>query len=62
VGGSNWGIVATVGWWAEFWLADESPEHQNFSLKSLGVGSVRAILTVIDPMPRHNAVWEVRAK
>ena len=26
---------------AEFWLADESPEHFNFSPKSLGGGSVR---------------------
>ena len=34
---------------AEFWLADESPEHQNFSPESLGGGSVRMILTVPDP-------------
>lgn len=25
---------------AEFWLSDESPEHANFSPKSLGGGSV----------------------
>jgi PhnB protein len=34
---------------AEFWLADESPEHQNFSPASLGGGTVRMILTVSDP-------------
>lgn len=34
---------------AEFWLSDESPEHQNFSPESLGGGTVRMILTVPDP-------------
>ena len=34
---------------AEFWLSDESPEHGNFSPKTLGGGSVRIILTVADP-------------
>ena len=34
---------------AEFWLADESPEHLNFSPESLGGGSARMILTVPDP-------------
>jgi len=34
---------------AEFWLADESPEHGNFSPESLGGGSARMILTVPDP-------------
>jgi PhnB protein len=34
---------------AEFWLADESPEHFNFSPESLGGGSVRMILVVEDP-------------
>jgi PhnB protein len=29
---------------AEFWLADESPEHGNFSPESLGGGSVRTSL------------------
>src|SRR6202140_5727302 len=32
-----------------FWVADESPEHGNFSPESLGGGSVRMILTVPDP-------------
>ena len=34
---------------AEFWVSDESPEHENFSPESLGGGSVRIILTVPDP-------------
>src|SRR5262245_18110462 len=34
---------------AEFWLADESSEHSNFSPESLGGGSVRIVLTVEDP-------------
>jgi PhnB protein len=31
-----------------FWVADESPEHRNFSPESLGGGSVRMLLTVVD--------------
>ncbi len=34
---------------AEFWVANESPEHQNFSPESLGGGTVRMILTAPDP-------------
>ena len=34
---------------AEFWVADESPAHLNFSPESLGGGTVRMILTVPDP-------------
>src|SRR5271170_7925060 len=34
---------------AEFWVADESPEHLNFSPESLGGGSVRIVMTVEDP-------------
>jgi PhnB protein len=33
----------------EFWVADESPEHQNFSPESLGGGTVRMVMTVEDP-------------
>jgi PhnB protein len=32
-----------------FWLADESPEHQNFSPESLGGSSVRMIMTCENP-------------
>jgi PhnB protein len=34
---------------AEFWVGDESPEHQNFSPESLNGSSVRIIFTVPDP-------------
>ena len=34
---------------AEFWIADESPKHFNFSPESLGGGSVRMVMTVEDP-------------
>ena len=34
---------------AEFWLADESPEHFNFSPQSLGGGTVRMLMIVDDP-------------
>src|ERR1035437_4229121 len=34
---------------AEFWVADESPAHLNFSPESLGGCSVRMLLIVEDP-------------
>jgi PhnB protein len=34
---------------SEFWLADESPEHFNFSPATLGGATVRMVLTVEDP-------------
>ena len=34
---------------AEFWVADESPEHGNFSPETLNGGTVRMVLTVPDP-------------
>ncbi len=34
---------------AEFWVADESPEHQNFSPETLNGGTVRMVFTVEDP-------------
>src|SRR5579863_997480 len=39
---------------AEFWVADESPEHQNFSPETLGGGTVRMVMIVADP----NAVFD----
>src|SRR5262245_53432838 len=35
---------------AEFWVAEESPQHLNFSPESLGGCSVRMLLIVRDPM------------
>ena len=34
---------------AEFWVADESPEHLNFSPESLGGGTVRMVMVVEGP-------------
>ena len=46
-GGSVVARLAIEG--AEFWVADESPEHENFSPESLGGATARMILTVPDP-------------
>ena len=35
---------------AEFWVADESPAHKNFSPESLGGGTIRLVLTVDAPV------------
>src|SRR5262249_31072664 len=34
---------------AEFWVADESPEHANYSPESLGGSTVRMVFIVADP-------------
>jgi PhnB protein len=34
---------------AEFWVADESPEHKNFSPETLGEGTVKILLIVDSP-------------
>jgi PhnB protein len=34
---------------SDFWVADESPEHKNFSPESLGGATTRMVLTVDDP-------------
>jgi PhnB protein len=34
---------------ADFWVADESPAHQNFSPETIGGGTVRMVMTVSDP-------------
>jgi PhnB protein len=34
---------------AAFWIADESPEHKNFSPETLNGGTVRMVLTIKDP-------------
>jgi len=38
-----------VGDSASFWVADESPEHFNFSPETIGGGTVRMLLIVDDP-------------
>jgi len=34
---------------AEFWVADESPQHLNFSPETLSGGTVRMVMVVADP-------------
>jgi PhnB protein len=34
---------------ANFWVADESPQHKNFSPQTLGGGTIRIVMTVDDP-------------
>jgi len=48
--GDDGGVVAQlkVGD-SDFWVADESPAHQNFSPESLGGGSARMVMVVPDP-------------
>jgi PhnB protein len=46
-GGSVVATLSVDG--AEFWVADESPEHLNFSPETLGGGTVRMVLVVSDP-------------
>ena len=38
---------------AEFWVADESPEHKNFSPETLGGATTRMVLTVDNPDALH---------
>ena len=46
-GGSVVATLSVNG--AEFWVADESPEHLNFSPETLGGGTVRMVMVVSDP-------------
>jgi len=46
-GGSVVATLSVNG--AEFWVADESPEHANFSPETLGGGTVRMVMVVSDP-------------
>ena len=44
------GVVARLSLGSnEFWIADESPQHANFSPESLGGGSARMLVTVTNP-------------
>lgn len=56
------GIVARLSVdGAEFWMGEESPEHDNPGPESLGGGSVRIILTVADPETVFNKAIEAGA-
>ena len=48
--GPDGGVVARLSVeGAEFWVADESPEHQNFSPESLNGSTTRMVLVIADP-------------
>ncbi len=47
---------------AEFWVADESPEHLNFSPETVGGGTVRMIMVVEDPDASFNRAVAAGAK
>lgn len=47
---------------AEFWLADESPEHKNFSPETLGGGTVRMVMVVADPDAAFRRALDAGAK
>ncbi len=47
---------------AEFWVADESPKHENFSPESLGGGTVRMILVVENPDAAFDRAVKAGAK
>jgi len=48
--GDGGGVVAQLSaGGAIFWVADESPEHLNFSPETLGGGTVRLVMIVDDP-------------
>ncbi|MBT9329834.1 VOC family protein [Paracidobacterium acidisoli] len=50
IGGDGEAVVAQLSvHGAEFWLADESPEHANFSPEMLGGSTVRLVMVVDDP-------------
>ena len=48
--GEGGSVVAQLSVGAsDFWIADESPEHKNFSPETLGGGTVRLVMVVDDP-------------
>ena len=47
---------------AEFWVADESPEHFNFSPDTLGGGTVRMVMIVADPDAMFDRAVKAGAK
>lgn len=48
--GEDGSVVCELGLGeGKFWVADESPEHKNFSPETLGGGTVRMVMTVDNP-------------
>lgn len=53
--GDDGGVVAQLAVGdSDFWVADESPEHQNFSPETLGGASTRMVMVVEDPDAMFN--------
>jgi PhnB protein len=63
IDGEDGAVVAqlSVGG-AKFWVADESPEHLNFSPETLSGGTVRIIMVVEDPDAAFNRAVAAGAK
>jgi PhnB protein len=50
IDGDNESVVAQLSVaGASFWVADESPEHANFSPETVGGGTVRMVMVVENP-------------
>lgn len=47
---------------AEFWVADESPDHGNFSPESLGGSTTRMVLVTADPVAAFNRATAAGAR
>jgi PhnB protein len=47
---------------AKFWVADESPPHENFSPETLGGATARFVLVVADPQAVHRRALAAGAK
>ena len=47
---------------SSFWVADESPPHENFSPETLGGGTVKLLLVVDDPQAVIDRAVELGAK
>ncbi len=47
---------------SEFWVADESPEHKNFSPETLGGGTARMVLVVDNPDATFDRAVKAGAK
>lgn len=47
---------------SRFWVADESPEHLNFSPESLGGATTRMVLVIADPDAAFSRAVQAGAK
>jgi len=47
---------------SDFWVADESPEHLNFSPESLGGATTRMVMVAADPDAALTGQWPPEGK